>query len=219
MKTKKFSKKEAIKFGWDITKNNLGFFAGITIVYFILIFIPSILIEITKEQGSFLEVAFSIAHYALIVIMSMGFIKIVLLFVDNKKAKLGNLFSEYRLFFKYIFAQFLYVLIVGMGIILFIVPGIYLGVRFWFFDYFIVDKKIGPIKALKESWKATSGSAFNLFLFFLLMALINIIGVLAMGIGLFITLPTTMIATAIVYRKLLVKKSPEEMPPVIKNQL
>jgi len=42
-----------------------------------------------------------------------------------------------------------------------------------------------------------------LFLFDLLLTLINLLGALCLLIGLFATIPTTMVAIAFVYRKLL----------------
>lgn len=84
-----------------------------------------------------------------------------------------------------------------------IVPGIILGIKFWFFDYFIMDKKVGPIEALKRSAELTSGVKWKLFLFFLALTGINILGALLLLIGLFLTIPTTMMAAAFVYRKLL----------------
>jgi len=89
------------------------------------------------------------------------------------------------------------------GLILFIIPGIYLGIRFQFFNCFIVDQKTGVIESLRRSWQITQGNTWNLFLFGLLLAGINILGLLCLIVGLFITIPTTTIAYIFVYRKLI----------------
>ena len=57
--------------------------------------------------------------------------------------------------------------------------------------------------SLKKSSVLTSGIKMNLFLFALLLVVINIAGALALIIGLFATIPTTIMATVFVYRKLL----------------
>jgi uncharacterized membrane protein len=71
-----------------------------------------------------------------------------------------------------------------------------------FFDYLIVDKNSRIIESLKKSWEITKGSTWNLFLLYLLLGLINLLGIFALIVGLFWSIPTTMIAEAFVYRKL-----------------
>ena len=66
---------------------------------------------------------------------------------------------------------------------------------------------MGPIEALKKSSQITKGVKLDLLVFSFLLTGINILGVLAFGIGLILTIPTTIIATAFVYRKLLSKTS------------
>ena len=83
-----------------------------------------------------------------------------------------------------------------------IVPGLIWGVRFQFFGYLIVDQKLGPIEALKRSATITKGSLWQLFSLWNVIALINLLGVLCLLVGLFATLPVSMIAMAYVYRKL-----------------
>ena len=84
-----------------------------------------------------------------------------------------------------------------------IIPGIIWGIKFQFFSYFIVDKGLGPIEALKRSSTITKGAKWDLFLFGLLVWLINLLGALCLLVGLFATIPTTGVAMAFVYHKLL----------------
>lgn len=202
MNTKSFSKKEALQFGWETTKSNLRFFIGFLIVLIALIIIPYIIAIRVMEINVFLGSIFHLIDYVLTLIVSMGLIKTVLRFCDNEKGNFKDLFSQYPLFFKYLGGSILYFLIVFAGLILLIVPGIVWGIKFLFYDYFIIDKKLGPIEALKKSSAITKGQKWNLFVFFLIVFAINLIGALALLIGLFVTVPITMVATAFVYRKL-----------------
>jgi len=59
-----------------------------------------------------------------------------------------------------------------------------------------------PMEALRESRRLTKGHRKSLFVFGLLCLGANILGALALGIGLFVTIPTTVIATAHVLRRL-----------------
>jgi uncharacterized membrane protein len=85
---------------------------------------------------------------------------------------------------------------------LLIIPGIILSIRLGFFDYLIVDKDSKIIESLKRSWEITKGNVWNLFLLYILLGLINILGVFILIVGLFWSIPTTTIAKTFVYRKL-----------------
>jgi len=238
MTTQKFSKKEAIAFGWETMKNNLWFFVSLLIVFALLNIIPYIITMMVWEVNIFLEIILYIIDFVLTIVTIMGLIKIILMFCDNQKGRIVDLFSQYRLFFNYLFGFILYMLIVFGGLILLIIPGIIWSIRFWFFNYLIIDKGLGPREALKKSFEITKGSTWNLLLFFLLIKLINVFGVIGviflfpiifpaimfvifpvpsaiitaafvwsivfvLSIGLFATIPTTMVAMAFAYRKLL----------------
>ena len=97
-----------------------------------------------------------------------------------------------------------------------IVPGIIWAIKFQFFSYFIVDKEVGPIEALKKSAAITKGAKWDLFVFGALLGLINLAGALCVVVGLFATIPTTMVAIAFIYRKLLAESEliqGSETPP------
>jgi len=66
----------------------------------------------------------------------------------------------------------------------------------------IIDKSMGPIEALKISWHITDGSFWNLIAYWFVVLGINILGVLALGIGLLWSIPTTVLASAHIYRQL-----------------
>jgi uncharacterized membrane protein len=93
------------------------------------------------------------------------------------------------------------------GFILLIIPGIYWAVRFSFSPLVVVDTGVGPVAAMKESWAITKGSFWKLFLFWLTVVLINLAGIVAIYIGLLITVPVTTLAMVFVYRELTRKKA------------
>ena len=203
MTAEKFSISEAIHFGWNTMKSNLGFFIGLLILVFLFSSLFSIIAAKATEANIFLGIIFYIADFSLSIIISIGLVKIALRFCDNEKGRFADLFSQYPLFPQYLVGSILYGLIVFAGTILLIIPGIIWGIQFCFYDYFIVDKGLGPIEALKRSSAITKGVKWDLFLFFLILSGINLLGALCLLIGLFVTIPTTMVALAFVYRKLM----------------
>lgn len=201
----KFSKKEAIKFGFALTKKNLLFFIGIFIVVAVFSILSSSLKNIVNPQKE--PLVYFLLYIVLFVInlvIGIGVTKIALEFVDGKKPKFTDLFYL-RPAVNYFIASFIQGIITVIGFILLIIPGIIFSIRLSYVSYLIVDKNFGPIEAIKTSWKITKGNIWNLFFFGILLGLINILGLLCLIIGLFVTVPLTMLATAFVYRKLLLQ--------------
>jgi uncharacterized membrane protein len=198
----KFSKKEAVKFGWEIAKKKIKFFIPLLILVYGLPAFLNSLSDLVKKENFLISFLLNVASSIFSMIFGLGLIKISLKMYDNEEPKFSDLIFQYKLFFRYLFASLLCGLITFLGFILLIVPGIILSIRLGFFDYLIVDKNSKIVESLKKSWEITKGNSWNLFLLYLLLGLINILGVFALIVGLFWSIPTTMLAEAFVYRKL-----------------
>lgn len=193
----KFSKKEAIWFGWEKTKANLRFFIKVMIIVALIYLVPGLF----KEKGIITVVA-SLIFWALQIIVDLGLIKISLRMHDGEKAAVSDLFSTSELVLKYLAASILYGVIIAAGFLLLVIPGIIFAIKLQFYSYFIVDKNSGPIEALKKSWAVTRGANWNLYLFALLQSGVTLLGLLALLVGLLVAVPVTSLANAYVYRKL-----------------
>jgi hypothetical protein len=103
----KFSKKEAIKFGWEIAKKKIKFFIPLLILVFGSSFLFDHLSDLAKKESFLISFLLTIVGFALSIIFSLGLIKISLEICDGKEPKIPDLFSQYRLFFRYFFASIL----------------------------------------------------------------------------------------------------------------
>ena len=194
---------EIIRFGWRTMKENLGFFIVLLLIVSLVPLVPQLIGDYFIDRQIILGLTLYLISSVLNIVLAMGLIKVSLRFSANKKGTFGDLFSCLSLFFKYLFGSILYLLMVYAGLILLIFPGIIWGIKFGLFPYFIVDKGLGPIKALKASSRTTMGARWDLLGFGFVVFIINLLGVLCLVVGMFATLPTTMVATALVYRRLL----------------
>ena len=79
----------------------------------------------------------------------------------------------YQLIHFYFIASLLFFLMVGAGLLLLIVPGVILSLVFWFYGYALVDKRLGPIAALKEGARISRGARLEFFLFLFIFFLTN----------------------------------------------
>ncbi|MEK7188893.1 MAG: DUF975 family protein [Patescibacteria group bacterium] len=207
MGTPTFSISEALHFGWRTTRAHFWFFAQVIIIITLVSYGPGLIMQSFDriELPTVVTLFFFLAGIVLWVIqllISIGLTRIVLGFVDSRKTDIAELFSGARFLVNYVLATFAYALAVAAGFVLLVVPGVILMVRLQLFSYVIIDKDQGPIESLKESWKMTRGAFWHLALLWLAMLGINILGVIALGIGLLWSIPTTMLAAGWVYRRL-----------------
>jgi uncharacterized membrane protein len=196
-----FSKQEAINYGFKLAKKHLFFFAGLFGIVIVIAVVMGAL-RFSAVHAPLASFAIWLAQTIIDLIVGMGLIYITLKFIDNKKPKYKDLLY-YKPIVNYLIMSILTTLIVVGGIILLIIPGIYFGLRLKFAAYLVIDKNLTAVDAVKESWKMTKGNVWNLFFFGILLGLVNILGFLCLIVGLFITVPLSMLATAFVYRKLL----------------
>jgi uncharacterized membrane protein len=187
----------AISFGWNAMKDNFFLFLQIMITI-IAVQIFQILGDGIPKVGLF----FVLVAIITAIIIQMGGIVITLNIVDGKKTGYQDLLSQARFFFEYLIGSVLYALIILGGLILLIVPGIIWAVKFQFYRFYIIDKKMGPIEALKASGKATMGHKWKLFKLDLALIGIIIVGFLALIVGLLAAVPTVWVAMAYAYRRL-----------------
>ncbi len=198
-----FSKKEAIKFGFVVAKSNVVFFLGVFVVWaFVTLISQSLEVSLNAEKQVVASFLVSVVMWIIGSIISMGIIFITLQFVDKRKPNLKDVFYTKNLF-NYILSSIMKTIIIMVGFILFIIPGIIFAIKLQYSGYLIVDKQKDAVDSLKGSWEMTKGVKWNLFLFGLLLAVINILGFFALLIGLLVTVPLSMVANAYVYRKLL----------------
>lgn len=99
-------------------------------------------------------------------------------------------------------------IIAGLGavtiglLLLSVILGVYVSSMLMFSTYTVVDRALGPIAALKESIKITKGNRLKIIGLLLALLLLNLVGVLALFVGLLVTVPMTLIAIVHVYRTL-----------------
>ncbi|MBS3776974.1 MAG: glycerophosphoryl diester phosphodiesterase membrane domain-containing protein [Bacteroidales bacterium] len=93
--------------------------------------------------------------------------------------------------------------LIGIGIFLFIVPGIILACRFAFVPYLVMDKNLDPVKAVEDSWRLTKGYGWRIFGLGLLSILIYIAGLMVMFVGVLISMMWVHAAFAAMYQGVL----------------
>ena len=205
MDDKKFSIAESIGFGWTLMKSNIGFLLLVFIAVIFYAVISSAIIEEYLVAGTVEYFALSFLQWLGSMLLSMGILKISLKLHDGDDASFSDLFSSWELLINYILVQIVSSFLILLGLFLLIIPGIILAVKFSFAGYFVVDKGLNPIEALRKSAAITKGVKWDLLGLYLVIGCINLVGFVCLVVGLLITIPITWLALAFVYRKLLTR--------------
>lgn len=90
------------------------------------------------------------------------------------------------------------------------IPLIYFTIRLCFSLCFIVDQESGATESISQSWTLTKGNFWFLFWMFVVILGINIVGALALFVGLFFTFPFSILMIIIAYRHMVNSYTDEE---------
>jgi len=107
----------------------------------------------------------------------------------GQQMEFADFFKGFEKTGSFIKLNLLIFLVVFLGLIMFILPGIYFGVCYVFSPLFVWFYDMDPADALKLSRKTVSGNFGQILLILLILAGINLLGVLALGVGVLLTLP------------------------------
>ena len=98
-----------------------------------------------------------------------------------------------------VLANLLVFAIVGIGLALFLLPGIIFGCRLSFVTYLVMDRGLDPVAAIEKSWSMTRGHGWRIFGMYLLAIPLVFLGLGVLAIGAFFALIWVSCAFASLY--------------------
>jgi hypothetical protein len=120
--------------------------------------------------------------------------------IRGQRAEIGDAFAGFTLaFVQLMLAGLVTSVLAGIGLLLCLLPGIYLLVAWYFTFLLVVDKGLGFWEAMEVSRKVVSQRWWSFFGFALLCFLINLGGLLLLGVGALVTIPWTGLAWTHLY--------------------
>jgi hypothetical protein len=175
---------------WNLVRDNFWLLAGATAVAkvlgYALWFVPALGIPATA---------------LLALVFQGGLHWLFLKRVRGEPADIGDVFAGFSLaFVPLLLAGIVVHVLVGLGLALCIVPGIYLIVSWrMFVPLLIVDKGLEFWPAMELSRKVVTKHWWQCFGLFLLAVLVGLLGLLGCVVGIFFTLPIAVGATVYAY--------------------
>jgi len=117
----------------------------------------------------------------------------------DDKVDIQDIFAAFQNYWNAVAASLLVAIIVGIGFILLIVPGIIFACKLAFVPYLVVDRKLSVMKAIDTSWNMTNGQSWRVFLIYLLGIPIVIAGLICLVVGVIISIMWINAALASLY--------------------
>ena len=134
--------------------------------------------------------------------MAVGFNLLIIKKLAFGKLDVGDLFKGFNFFVPSLVAHILISIFVTIGMIFCIIPGLVLGAMYMFSFLFILDKKMEFWPAMQASAEIVKKDYVGFTLFFFALGCLQLLGVLACIVGLFVTIPIAYVAIVIAYRDL-----------------
>ena len=177
--------------GWRQMKGNFLELLLITLLVF-AISVPFVLAsEYSETDGVWSPLMGMFAFFYGILILGpvvIGALYAALRAARGDKLEVTHMFIFQKNYLNIVLGKLLLGAIVTIGLIFFIVPGIYFACKLAFVPFLLTDRKMDAVAAVKESWWMTKGHAFMIFLIFLIAVPVTIAGLLCLGVGVIVSM-------------------------------
>jgi hypothetical protein len=174
--------------GWELFKQNSGGFIG----FALLLIIIHVVLNYLPVIGGLVSLAISAPLYA-------GFYVVSAKLMQRRTPVFQDFFTGFQFFLSLLLLSVISTILIVLGFILLILPGIFLMVCYLFPAMLIIDRRLDFWPAMELSRRTVQSQWFGFFVFVLLLILINLGGALALGIGLLVSLPVSACAVAAAY--------------------
>ena len=201
---------EVFSYAWELWKRHLGVLVGAELVVlaiqmglgFFQGMGEQIVFQIAPNQVEVFALAFGLLTRAIQLFLAIGMVRLILDLVRTGQGDIRKLFSGVDCFFPALGAFIMYLIALGVGLLLLIVPGILVMLMFWGYFYQIVDRRstwIGSFSEASEYCRINMGTSFLLGM---AMFGIQILGALACCVGLIVSTPLVSTIGVVAYLKM-----------------
>jgi uncharacterized membrane protein len=186
----------AISYGWAKFQQNVG---PLLIAVLVPIVAQIVLSLIGQSLGGSRVVwlLFQILAIAVNAVAGIGIYRLALMITAGEPADIGKAF-QYDRMGEWIVFSFVFGVVLAVGLLLCIVPGLLFLAFFGLAPFFFLDQGLSLGDALRASREAVRGKGLAFPI--LLSILVGLLGIIACFVGLFVTIPIAYVAVAYLYR-------------------
>ena len=146
----------SLSIGWQALKENaLVFFLAVLLV---AVLVSPLNIGDGDDDTPILVSILLLAYWLMFLpVINYGADLIFLRGVRGDAVEIETFVEGFRKYLNVVLASLLVVGLVGISLVAFIVPGIYVAARLVFVSYLVMDQGLDPISAVERSWRLTRG--------------------------------------------------------------
>ena len=195
---------------WQRVKGTKGIIIGGFVVFYAVLLVASFLIGgffgilgVVSDSPTLtvvVEMVVGIFASALAYPFMAGINMIGIRRAADQPISFNDIFSHFGRTVPLVITAIISMLLIYLGMILLIIPGLYLAIAYMLAIPLVVERGLSPWQALETSRKAITQHWFKVFGLFLLLGLITGISAIPLGIGLVWTIPLFTVAIGILYR-------------------
>ena len=189
--------------GWELVKSNFWPVVGVTTLVVIIIgainqivglfmrpAMNSMMVQHQVTAGAVLVVVISIVASAPVyTILTAGLLKYYLKLIRGEEAQIGDAFSGFGPSIgQLVLLSLVQMILVLLGCVLCLIPGIYLSVAWYFAMPLVIDRRMNFWDAMELSRKMVNKHWFIIFAFLVVYGLLAVSGLIACCIGIFVTM-------------------------------
>ena len=208
---------EVISEAWRIFTDRMGLLIGaylaLSIISMIAIFagwMPFAIAGALFDQDKTTEGAAAACVGVVTLLLAMGFMfylqsGYVIMQVKvarEQPAEFGDLFAGGRFFLRFFLTSLLFGLMLNLGVMACIIPGVLLGIMFWPYAHVLVDQDRPTFECLSKAKELTDGNWGSIFIVLIFGFACLMAGYFACGVGLIFTFPFTQVLYAVAYDRM-----------------
>ena len=201
----------AVDFAWRTFKRRCDLFVAILLTTFAGWVALEAVVIAGHRLGIVLWVAAHLAFLIFFASIQVGFLRICLALHDGREPAFTDIFAPLPISLQFLAGQVVYLLMVVVGTALLIVPGAYLGTRYSLFAFCMSSTDLRLAGSFKRSAKLTAGRMSTLFSILVALFLFNVAGASLIGVGLFVTVPVSVLVMTAVDRQLSTTRQVEDI--------
>lgn len=142
-----------------------------------------------------------------------GYLAMLIRHYKGEQVEFDDLFTIDNRWIYFTFLGLIKGLLILVGLVLFIVPGVYLAIRWMFAEFYVINEGMKPMEALRASSALTEGHRWKLFGFSLVVLLMHLAGLIVFVVGIVVAYTVALIATYKLYEDLKASKAPQSTQP------
>lgn len=188
---------------WELLKEHLWILVGATLIFFVLTLLSAQLLNLfsgraiesmmggnVSASAILLLILVQVVQTALSTVMMAGLYRIILNLIRRQPTGIGDFFSVFSTSFVQVAAAGIVVQFLTMlGLLLCVLPGIYLSIAWVFAVPLVIDRKFDFWSAMELSRRVVTQHWWLVLCLVIVVAALNLVGVLACCVGIFAAFP------------------------------